>query len=78
VSESDDILQKLREAGLDPENPQWVQKKDVDLSRLPSLARQREILQNLEKILSQQLNTDLDQLEQARENLAKLRRGGGR
>lgn len=74
----EDILKKLRDAGLDPENPQWVKGKSVDLATLPTIERQRDILRTLEGLLSQQLASDLGKLEEARENLARLRRGGGR
>lgn len=73
----DEILEKLRAAGWDPDNPEWVQRQKVDLGNLPTLHRQREILRTLETLLQGQVAADLEQMERAREQLTRLRRGGG-
>lgn len=77
MSDDAEILRKLREAGFNPEDPQWIARKNVDLSQMDSLKRQREIMQTLHSLLSKNLESDLQQLEEARLALTKLRRGGG-
>lgn len=77
MNDDEELLRKLKEAGFDPSDPQWVTRRNVDLSQMDSLKRQREIMQALRDLLTKNLASDLEQLEEARLSLAKLRRGGG-
>lgn len=73
----EETLEELKAAGLNPQAPKWVSGGNIDLAQIKTVTRQREIMQNLHDILSTTLASDLDQLEKARETLAKMRRGGG-
>jgi hypothetical protein len=69
---------KLRALGLDPENPAWAQGRKVDLANLPSLQKQRESLAKVQGLLEQQVEQDQRQVLALREQLARLKRGGGK
>ena len=73
----EEILKKLKSMGMDPDNPQWVQNRNVDFGKLGALERQRELLRLLEQVLETQVRSDMSQLEAANMKLARLRRGGG-
>ena len=77
MTPEEEILNLLKSRGLDPNDPQWVKKKTVDLGQLGSVVRQRELLAVIQKALENQQNDDMVQLDLAKESLAKLRRGGG-
>lgn len=72
-----ELEEKLRALGLDPQNPTWVQSGGVDLGKLPVLAKQRELLIAIKDLLKKQLHTDLVKLDEANEALSRLTHGGG-
>lgn len=63
---------------LQTRNRSWGSVGPVDLTKLPSLERQRELLKELGKVLEGVMENDLQQLDAEREKLDRLRRGGGR
>ena len=69
---------KLRALGLDPENPAWLKGHKVDLANLPALKKQRESLAKVQGLLEQQVEQDQKQVLALREQLARLKRGGGK
>lgn len=68
---------KLRELGIDPDKPQWVQTRPFNAADLPTMQRQRELLAKLRDVLKAQLEEDLIKLDQAREEYERLKNGGG-
>jgi peptidoglycan hydrolase-like protein with peptidoglycan-binding domain len=79
MSESVEQLKaKLRALGLDPDNPSWVRTNAVDTSQLPSLQKQRETFAKMKELLESQVAQDQQQVFALREQLARLKRGGGR
>lgn len=69
----DELISALRSG-----KPSWGTASRVDLAKLPALEKQRELLQQLGKVLEGVLENDLQQLDVEREKLDRLRRGGGR
>lgn len=74
---TDDFEARLRAAGYSPEHPRWVRAPAGDLSQLPALKRQRELVGRLAEVLRAQLTGDVAQLDETRAALARLRHGGG-
>jgi hypothetical protein len=50
----------------------------VDLANLPALKKQRESLAKVQGLLEQQVEQDQKQVLALREQLARLKRGGGK
>lgn len=73
----DELKAKLRELGVDPENPTWTKSKAVDLGKLPLVQKQREGLAKVAELLEAQVATDETQIAALREQLARTKRGGG-
>ncbi len=69
----EELIQELRTG-----NRSWSTTGPVDLAKLSSLKRQKELLKELGKVLEGVLENDLQQLDTEREKLDRLRRGGGR
>lgn len=69
---------KLRALGLDPENPAWVQGRKADLANLPALKKQREMFLKVSELLQAQVAQDQKQIHELHEQIARLKRGGGR
>lgn len=71
------ILEQLKSLGIDPSKPTWVSTQPMDAANLPSVKAQREMLAKLRDVLKNQLEIDLIKLDQAQEELARLKNGGG-
>jgi hypothetical protein len=69
---------KLRALGLDPDNPAWVRGHKVDVASLPSMQKQRDVLDKVKSLLENQVEQDQKQVLALREQLARLKRGGGK
>lgn len=69
----DELIEKLRNG-----NHSWGTLREVDLAQLPALKEQRELIEKLGKVLEGVLEADLQKLEDEREKLDRLRRGGGK
>jgi uncharacterized protein YceH (UPF0502 family) len=69
---------KLRALGLDPDNPAWVRSGKVNVGDLPSMQKQREAFTQVKSLLEQQVAQDQQQILALREQLARLKRGGGK
>jgi len=74
----EELKQKLRDLGLDPENPSWGRSKATDLGKLPIVSKQRAALAKIAELLEAQATSDQAQITALREQLARARRGGGR
>jgi hypothetical protein len=74
----EELEAKLKAIGIDPRDPQWTKSKSADLGKLPVIAAQREALAKVADLLEQQVAGDRAQIEAVREELARLKRGGGR
>ncbi len=70
----EEIIEELKTLGLD--TSQW---KDVDQKKVPPIMmdQQKETLIQLRDILQQALDKDQAQLRQLREQVARLKHGGG-
>jgi hypothetical protein len=69
---------KLRALGFDPDNPSWMKSKKVDLADLPMLKQQREMFAKVAELLQAQVEQDQNQVQALHEQIARLKRGGGR
>lgn len=69
---------KLRALGFDPDNPAWSQSRKADLANLPVLKKQREMFLKLSELLQAQVAQDQKQIHELHEQVARLKRGGGR
>lgn len=69
----EELLEKLRSG-----SQTWKHSGPVDLSKLPTLEKQRDLILSLKETLESILESDLERLEQEREKLDRLRRGGGK
>ena len=74
----DELKAKLRELGIDPENPVWTKSRTVDLASLPVIQKQREGLAKVADLLEMQVASDEAQIAALQEQLARAKRGGGR
>lgn len=77
MTEEDDLKQKLKDLGFDPENPTWKKSKSVDLGKLPLIVSQREAMEKIALLLEAQVASDQAQIVVLEENRARLKRGGG-
>lgn len=69
----EELLEKLKSGSVD-----WKHSGPANLANIPSLAKQREIILALKKELETVLEADLERLDQERERLDRIRRGGGK
>lgn len=69
----EELIEKLRKG-----QHTWGTLREVDLAQLPALKEQRELIGKLGKVLEGVLEADLQKLEDEREKLDRLRRGGGK
>ena len=69
---------KLRALGFDPDNPSWSKSRSVDLANLPVLKKQREMFAKVSELLQSQIEQDQKQIQELHEQVARLKRGGGR
>lgn len=75
----DEIEEKLRALGLDPQaNPAWQKSGPIDLGKLPALQQQREMFVQIKRLLEAQTAQDQQELLALQEQLARSKRGGGR
>lgn len=73
----DELKQKLRDLGLDPDQPAWAKSKAVDLNQLPLIQKQREALSKVKELLQAQVQSDEEQIRSLQEQMARRKRGGG-
>lgn len=73
----DELKQKLRDLGIDPDQPSWVKSKAVDLSQLPIIQQQRDALAKVKELLQAQVQSDEAQIHALQEQMARRKRGGG-
>ena len=69
---------KLRALGLDPDSPAWTKSRKMDLANLPALKQQREMFSKVAELLQAQVDQDRKQIQELHEQVARLKRGGGR
>lgn len=67
---TEEVLERLKAAGLDPNRPMWVKSPTVDLGDLGVIQRQREILTTLRGALAQRLEEDRTELANLRDTVA--------
>lgn len=82
AEELEEFRARLRAAGVDTGEetgaPSWRRMQGRDLGQLPTLARQREIMEQLAAVVRGELAGALAELEAARSAAVELRHGGGR
>jgi len=74
----EDLKKKLRDIGIDPDDPMWLKSKSADLGQLDVVKRNRAALEKVKALLEGQVANDQAQIHSLREQLARLKRGGGR
>ena len=74
----EEMKAKLRALGLDPDHPAWVSGRKVEVGNLPTIQKQREAFIQVKNLLEQQVAQDQQQVHALREQLARLKRGGGK
>lgn len=74
----DEIKAKLRDMGIDPDDPTWTPTRAVDLGKVGAVSQAREALEKVKSLLEAQVQSDLEQIQTLREHLARMKRGGGR
>jgi len=71
------VLERLKAAGIDINDPKW-QERAKGASFEPSQAKQaRSLMRHMKKLLEAQLQKDLAEVQRVRENLNRIRYGGG-
>lgn len=73
----DELKKKLHDLGIYPDAPAWTKSQSVDLGKLPVIQQQREALAKVKELLQAQVQSDEAQIHTLREQLARLKRGGG-
>lgn len=73
----DELKKKLRDLGIDPDQPAWAKSKAANLGQLPVIQKQREAFAKVRELLQAQVQSDEAQIASLREQLARLKRGGG-
>jgi hypothetical protein len=77
MSNVEDLKRILKEKGIDLDSPSWTHGGNRDLSGLPVLQKQRELLVSIRKVLQAQLEKDQRDLEHNLDEREKIVRGGG-
>ena len=73
----DELLKKLEALGLKPGETQWVETQPVEVSELPAMQKQRELLLKLRELLSVELSENQARLDSALEQRERIKNGGG-
>lgn len=74
----EDLRKKLAALGIDMSHPSWSDTKTADLGNLPVVQQQRVALAKVRDLLQAQVHSDEAQILALREQLARIKRGGGR
>ena len=72
-----DVLKKLEALGIKPGEAKWIETQPVEVGELPTVQKQRELLAKLRELLQSELQDSQAKLEMAREQLERLKNGGG-
>ena len=73
----EELRKKLQDLGIDLDQPSWTKSQPVDLGKLPVIQHQREAFTRVKELLQAQVQNDEAQIHVLREQLARLKRGGG-
>lgn len=74
------VIEQLKAIGIEvpPEGGAvWLNLKSVDASQLPSMKARREAMEKIQDILKTELEDSLVKLDQAYEQLERMKHGGG-
>lgn len=72
-----ELLKKLEALGVKPGEAQWVETPPVDVSELPTMQKQRELLLKLRELLQTELDENRSRLDFALEQRERIKNGGG-
>ena len=73
----EELLEAMRNLGLGP-GPQVVKpKRNMKATEMPSIRKQMELVEQLEKLMQAQIDKDTETLEALREKVNRLKHGGG-